>query len=300
LQAHQRGERVDFRPAGRRVRREQARESQRLAHQVRAQQFLASQRGVAFVEREVERFEHRIEAFDELAAARPLEARAAGREPLLRAHQPLRDRAFVREVRSRDLGDVEAADGLQDQRRPRVRRHVWMAAQEHHLERVVGDLVVEHELVALSRARRPRRELVELAVGDLAELSGLAVGPRLASFAPQLVERCVARARDQPCARVARHAGERPRTQRAHQSFLHRLLGELDPPSTEDAHERRRHPSGFGAEEMLDELVRAVGHPPDSSIASMQRSSIVPPYFVCGLPLQSASASSYDSACTRK
>ena len=86
-----------------------------------------------------------------------------------------------------------------------------VAAGEDEREPVVGDRA--HVVLLGGQRLEPGEQL------------GLA---RERPLAPEPVDRAVARGRDDPGARVARHAVARPALERDREGVLHRVLGELE------------------------------------------------------------------------
>ena len=70
MQQHQRDERPGARRRGRRMHRDHARQPDRLGRDIVPDQLIAGRRGIAFVEHQVERVEHRIEPRRQIARVR--------------------------------------------------------------------------------------------------------------------------------------------------------------------------------------------------------------------------------------
>src|SRR4051812_29730481 len=100
-------------------------------------------RRVPLVEHEVDDVEHRVETAFEIRTTRELEGETPVANLPLRAHEPLRDRRFLREKGPRDLPYAEAADGFEAERHARVARNLRVAAHHNHPQLVVAELFVE-------------------------------------------------------------------------------------------------------------------------------------------------------------
>ena len=86
----------------------------------------------------------------------------------------------------------------------------------------------------------------------LQPLQHLTLDPQVL-FAPQAIDRLVARNARDPGARVVRHAVGRPALQGDHEGLLHRLLGQVE--VAEDADQARDRPPGLVPEGAVDELI---------------------------------------------
>ncbi len=131
-------------------------EAQRVLRERGSHQVVAHGRGVALVEDEINRRQHRREARREIVAARNLERNLRLRERLLRAHDALRDRRFGHQKRARDFVRRESTNEPQRERDARLRREHRMTRGEHETKHVVADVVVDgfvDRVQALLRAR---------------------------------------------------------------------------------------------------------------------------------------------------
>ena len=173
--------------------------------------------GVAFVEDQVDHFEHRREPRARARAARHLERHARLGERALGAHDALRDGRLGHQKGARDLVGGEAAEQAQRERDARLGGEHRMAGDEDQPQQVVADVVVQRplEIGHGASSLRRRQFAAELFVLALEQL-----------VAPQLVD-----ARDasrSPSARRRDCPGcpTRPLLQRGDQRVLRQLLGE--------------------------------------------------------------------------
>ena len=191
---------------------EELREPDRLAAEVAADERRARARRVALVEDEVEHAERGAEPVRQHRVRRHAE-RDPGRPDLpLRAHEPLRHRLLRDEERGRDLGRREAADLAQRERDLHVGGERRVAAGEHEREPLVG----RAQLTSSGSVGQ------RLEPGEQRGLVGEDV------LTPDPVDRAVAGGRDDPGARVVRHARPRPALERGREGVLHRVLGALE------------------------------------------------------------------------
>ena len=154
------------------------------------------------------------------------------------ADEPLLHRRLGGQERAGDLGRLQAAQGPQRQRDPRLRRERRMAAGEDQPQPIVRDGAVV-DLVLLARGHE-RLELAHLVL----ERPG----------APDPVDGLVPRRGRDPGARVARQPTLRPDLERDQERILDGFLGEVE--VAEDADERRDRPSRLLAEQAVDDLGR--------------------------------------------
>src|SRR5205085_1382961 len=152
----------------------------------------------------------------------------------LRANEPLSQRRLRKQEGARHLARLQSGDLTERQRDLRVRGERRMAAREDEAEAVVGDRA---QVVLLRGAQlfEPGEEL------------GL---PRERLLAADPVDRPVARARDDPSARIAGHACARPSLDSCCVGVLQRILGELE--VTEDAYENREGTTPFLPKDRFD------------------------------------------------
>ncbi len=136
----------------------------------------------------------------------------------LRAHQPLGHRRFGHEERPRDLGGVEAADGAEGERDPRLDRQRRVGAGEDEPQPVVPLGLGRRQLGGVVR-RAAARELVHRhPIPDLADLDAPTA---------QHVERAALRDRREPGPGRARHALGRPVARRALERVGGGVLGHV-------------------------------------------------------------------------
>ncbi len=180
---------------------------------------IAGRGGIPFVEHQVERLEHRIQAGRELAGRGHAEAGIALAKRALGAHQALRNRAVLGETRAGDLADAEAAGQFECERHPRIRRQRGMANQEDQSELIVFD---RRQLLTQQCRRR----------GGLGGRSGLLRNRRRLvrrhARMPEAIERAILRHLEEPGFRLVGHAAERPLLKRGHQGVLHRVFGDFE------------------------------------------------------------------------
>ncbi len=156
----------------------------------------------------------------------------------LRAHEPLRHRGLGDEERVCDLGRREAADLAQRQRDAALGGERRVAAREDEREALVRDRA---HVVLLGGKLLQAADELGLLLEDL-----LAADP---------VDRAVARGRDDPRARVPRHAVARPALECRRERVLHGVLGELE--VAEDAREDRDGMAPLLPEDALDVVLHA-------------------------------------------
>jgi hypothetical protein len=212
LQEHQREQAPDLGLVGHQH-QDDAGQTDRLVAQIRPDQG-ARGGGVPLVEHEVHDGEH---------AREPLGQELGRRDPVgdrrltdlaLGPDEALGHRGFGHQERPRDLAGREAAEGLQRQRDPRVHLQGRVAAREDQPQPVVRDrahvlLVTSERLERLDRAEL-RRLLSER------------------PFAPEPVDRAVARGRGDPRAGVVGDPALGPHTYRLRERVLDRVLGEVE------------------------------------------------------------------------
>jgi len=227
----------------RRMFRQQVRQANGFLAKLLAHQLFTAGRLVAFIEQEVERVQHAVETGLELAARRNLEGDVRVPDLLFGARQALGDGGFGGEKRRRDFSRAEAAKKLQGERDLSLGGHQRMTAHEHHAQPVVGNLMP-------GKGRRIRRRIgLRL---DQARHFCLLVAEYF--FAPDDIQREIARSPHDPRGGILRHAVERPRLQRPRQRFLHDVLREGQMFDAENPRQRRHHLSAFMTEKMLHHL----------------------------------------------
>ena len=191
---------------------------------------------VAGVEHQVDRGQDRGHALARLLGRRHLEEVPVVGEDLLRADEALLHGRAVGEEGARHLAGAEAAHEAQDERRPAVVGQRRVAAREHHPQEV-GALV--GRLLGLDLGLVGRRAGVEDARPD--------------TLASERVAGAVAHDGEEPPLGIARQLVA-PRLERGDERLLDDVLGLVDPPDAEHAHERRRHPPRLAAEERRQHL----------------------------------------------
>jgi hypothetical protein len=176
---------------------DEAREADRLAAQVDAQQPLAAARGVAFVEDEVDRPQHAEQPLAELGFLGHAVRHARRADLALGAHEPLRERRGRDQEGPRDLLRGEAAQRVERERDLRVGRERRMAAREQQPQPVVGER---------ARGREQRLDLLR-AIGSRQRRQRAGEG----RVAAQPVDRAILRGRDEPtrAGSAARRPGAR-------------------------------------------------------------------------------------------
>ena len=142
LDFHQREQAVHLGDCGQAA-RQRARQPLRFLAQRGAHPVVACRGGVAFVEDQVQHFQHRRQARVQFCAARRLERHVRFGQRALGAHDALRNGGGRLEVGARDRLHRQAADRLQRQRRACLGRQQRVAGGEHQRQQVVADVVVE-------------------------------------------------------------------------------------------------------------------------------------------------------------
>jgi hypothetical protein len=194
------------------------------------------------------------------------EGDAGGLDLLLRAHEPLRHRRLGYEERARDLGRGQPAERPQRERDLRVRGERRVAAREDELEPLVGEGRLVHVvLCGLGRVEQP----------------GLL---RQRPLAAEVVDRAVARRRDQPRALVGGDPVRRPAGGGDRERLLRGLLGELE--VAEDADQGGHDAPPLVAEGLLERCYHS----------AIGRTSMAPPMLAAGIFAASSIAASRSSA----
>src|SRR6266850_7778206 len=199
-----------------------AAEAQRLLAQRGPHPVLARGRRVAFVENQIDDFEHRREARGEVLLARDFETDARLGERALRADDALGDGRLRNEKGARDLVGRETREQAQRERDARLGGEHRMAGDEHQAQQIVADVVV-HALDQGGFVIRRRDLLLELHLAG--ELFMLALEKLVA---PEMIESAVLGGGHQPGARVVGDARPGPGLERGEESVLRELLGEAD------------------------------------------------------------------------
>ena len=255
VKLHQAHEAVRLR-LPRRQRHQNAAEAQRFLAQLRAHPIVASRRGVAFIEDEIDHPQHGREALRQLRSARRLIGEAGFRQRALGAHDPLRDRGLGCEKGARDLFGCQSCDHAQRQRRARLRRKQRVASGKDQPQHVVADVVVQSS--------------VEIRRGVLLGFQLVHQGRMLAFehlVAPEVIDGPALGGGQQPGAGFLRHARVRPPLECGDQRLLRQLFGKRyvarhpcqhgDEPGLFDS------PNGEdGAMRVGDRHGRRLSHPP--------------------------------------
>ncbi len=228
----------------RRVTGQAAGEPDRLARHFFADQPLALGGRVAFVEEQVDRFEHRVEPGGHIGGRRRSKWDVALPQQPLRADESLRDRPLVGEKRPGDFADAEAANDLQRQRHARICGQDRMTGHEHHPE-----LVVVERLRFAGEPRRGWRVAISRSRLDEQD-RGTRVDD---AFMAQTIECSVTSHAKQPRRRVGGHAAIRPLLQCGDQRILHRLLGQRQMPGADRARQRGDDLRRLPAEQVLED-----------------------------------------------
>ena len=244
LDFHQRDEPMHLRLGGRQLGKN-APQPQRLLAQRGPDPVLAGRCRIAFVEDQVDHFQHRGEPLAERRAARHFVRHARLGQRALGAHDALRDGRLRHQEGARDLLGGEPADQPQRQRDARLGREHRMAGGEDQPQQIVADVVVERR-VEIGRVR-----IVHLAA-DLLVLALDQLG------AAVLVERAVLRGRHQPGGGIVGNASFRPALERGDQRILRQLFGDAD--VARDARNAGDDLRLLDAPDRLDRLVRVGSH----------------------------------------
>ena len=216
MQQHQRQQPERLRLVGHQ-RAQQPREPDRLGAQLAAHQRVARGRGVALVEDQVQRRQHRAEPRRQVGVARDLVGDPGAADLGLGAHDALRHRALGDQEGARHLAGGQPAEQPQRQRDARLLSQRGVAAGEDQPQALVGDRA--HGLVVLVGLVRPGQRL---------QPRELLSSRRRAPLGPQPVDRAVARRGDDPRRRVGGDAVARPALERDRARVLDRLLGAVE------------------------------------------------------------------------
>ncbi len=208
---------MNFRFAGEEL-PEHAAQAQRLFRECRPHPFITRGRGVAFVENQVDHHEHGLDPATQLVPTRRLKGNVRLGERLLGAGDPLAQRLFRDEKRTRDLRRGEAADQAQRERDASFHRKHGMARGEDETQHVIIDHLIQR---VLQRVSEPLLLPLQLA-GNLFMLWDEHAA------ATQRIDRAPFRRRHQPCAGIVRDAFLGPDFEGGHERILRQLLGDAD------------------------------------------------------------------------
>ncbi len=238
-----------------------------LPAEVLADQGVAAVGRVALVEEEVDDLEHRVEPAGKLLGRRDLQRDLPIAEEPLGPDEPLGDRRLGGQEGAGDLGDAEAAGGLEGQGDLRLRRERRVIAREDHRELLVAEGIA----VALGSTEMDQ---VGLGHGQLALLAAEDAA------AADEVERLVAGHLNEPGARVLGDAVVRPEPERLEHGVLDDLLGQVQVLQPESPAQAREHRRRVVAEQVVHQRVdlgrRVWGHVSGWPMKSTWRSSIRP------------------------
>ena len=219
---------------------ENAAEAKRVLAEIGAHPVVARGRGIAFVEDEIDDFEHRRQSRVAIGAARHLERDALFRERLLGADDALRDGGFGDEKRARDFVGRQAAEKPQRQRGARLRRQHRMAGGEDEPQQIVAHIIIERRLELARERLLPLFEVVP-------ELLVLAIEH---FGAAEMIDRAMLGGRHQPGAGVVRNARCRPLLERRHERIVREIFGQPD--VAHHARQGRNDLRGFDAPDGVD------------------------------------------------
>ncbi len=240
MQLHQGQQRPRSRRSGRGMFGNESRQANRFQGDVLSDQGVARRRGVAFVEHQVERIEHRIEALGQLGGRRRSEVNTLLSKRPLGPHQSLRNRRLLRQKRAGNFAEAEAANQLQREGDARFRRHGRMAGEKQQADLIVFD---RRRLVAKRHGWRGegqrRRRGIDGFLHD--------------ALVPQPVERAVSSDAVEPGLWSLWNTAIRPMLKRRHERVLHRILDDRQMARPETPGERRDHLPRLPPEQMIDE-----------------------------------------------
>ncbi|CUJ41539.1 Uncharacterised protein [Achromobacter xylosoxidans] len=221
LQFHQRHQPVHLALVGRQLRQDAA-QPQRFVAQRRAHPVFAGGGGIAFVEDQVDHFQHRGQPRRAFPRPGHLERHARRRQAALGAHDALGDGRLRGQESARDLGGGQPAQQAQRQRHTRLGRKQRVAGGEHQAQQVVADVVLARGVQRLDEIG------FDVGLQRLQFVADLLVLAAMDGVQPQAVAGAVLRGGHEPGSRVVRHAGGRPALQRGHQRVLGQFLGQAD------------------------------------------------------------------------
>ena len=219
---------------------EDASEAKRVLAEIRAHPVVARGRGIAFVEDEIDDFEHRRQSRVAIGAARHLERNALFRERLLGADDALRDGGFGDEKRARDFVGRQAAEKAQRQCGARFRRQHRMAGGEDEPQQIVAHIIIERRLDLARERLLPLFEVVPQLLVLAIEHFGAA----------EMIDRAMLGGRHQPGAGVVRNARCRPLLERRHERIVREIFGQ--PHVAHHARQGRNNLRGFDAPDGVD------------------------------------------------
>ena len=224
--------------------RQHAAQPLRLQAQARPDKVVARRGRVAFVEDQVDDFQHRGEPHRAPGAARHLEAGSGLPDRLLRADDALGNCRLARQEGTGDLVRRQAADNAQRERRAGVGRKHWVAGCEDEAQQLVAEIVVHGRFDRLGRA-------IERAVQLPRDLLVLA-------FAHLVATDCVDGAPfggcHQPGAGIGRYAGPGPFGKGDYQGVLRQFLCTVD--IAHQPSQARDEPGPFDAKSRFNRPVR--------------------------------------------
>ncbi len=201
---------------------------------------VAGGRRVAFVEDEVDDFEHRRQAGGELVAARDFEGDVLLGEGALGADDALGDGRLRDEECARDLLGGQTAEQAKRERHARFGGENRMTGGEDEAQQVVAHVIVERGVEIRHGHLLLRFELA-------AELLVLALEPLVSA---EEIDGAMFRRGHEPGARVVRDARLRPLLERGDKSILRQLFGKAD--IAHDPRETGDEPGRFDPPDRVD------------------------------------------------
>ena len=215
---------------------QRATEPKRDAAQVATDELRAPGCVVAFIEDQVDDREDRLRSVTQRFFVRNFERHLGRLDLFFGPNEALSHGRRADQKGAGDLFRFEARDGPQRQRDPRFRGEGRMAAGEDQPKHVVSDRSFDLRRVDDMLQRRQPLKLLGL------------FGPQGA--APQLIDRLVPGRRDQPRARIVRHAVDRPSMERGEEGLLKRVFGKIE--VTNAAHEPGQYPARMGPDHPMN------------------------------------------------
>ena len=198
---------------------QQAAQAQRLVNHGRAHQVITQRGRIAFVEDEVDHFQHTCQAGLQRIGARHFKRQLGGGQRALGAHNALRHGGLGHEEGAGNLIGAQAAQQLERERDPRIQRQHRVASREHQAQQVVANVIFTRRIEAIDKIGCHMRFQSFQVSTQFFLLFG--VQRDLA----QPVQRAVFGSGHQPGSRVVGHAVGRPMLQRSHQRVLRQLFG---------------------------------------------------------------------------